>query len=201
MKARELAVEGAFEFVPEVFPDHRGLFVSPFQRDAFEAAVGRPLFPVAQLSTSTSRRGVLRGVHYTRTPPGCAKYVHCSRGRVLDVVVDLRVGSPTFGRWDAMELSGEDFRGVYLPTGVGHAFTALEDDSAVCYLLSRGYDPVNELALSPLDPELGLPWSDSSAPVLSERDRDAVSLAAARAAGLLPEYQECLQSDLAPDRG
>ncbi|GGS16378.1 MULTISPECIES: dTDP-4-dehydrorhamnose 3,5-epimerase family protein [Actinokineospora] len=179
MEARELAVGGAWAFTPDLHRDDRGLFVSPFEEREF-----RPLFPVAQVSTSVSRDGVARGVHYARTRPGCAKYVHCARGRVLDFVVDLRVGSPTFGQWDSVELA--DFRAVYLPAGLGHAFVALEPDSTVCYLLSRGYEPADELAVSLLDPELNLPIPAGA--VLSRRDRDAPTLAEALADGLLPHY-------------
>ncbi|GAA1307843.1 dTDP-4-dehydrorhamnose 3,5-epimerase [Saccharothrix xinjiangensis] len=186
MKARQLAVGGAWEFEPDVFPDDRGLFVSPFQQEVFTEAVGAPLFAVAQASASISRRGVARGVHYARRAPGCAKYVTCSRGRVLDLVVDLRVGSPTFGAWDSVELSGDGFRAVYLPPGLGHAFLALEDHSTVHYLLSRAYDPADELAVSILDPDLALPIPADA--VLSERDRAAPPLAGARDAGLLPVH-------------
>ncbi|MGW5050498.1 dTDP-4-dehydrorhamnose 3,5-epimerase family protein [Actinokineospora sp. NPDC004072] len=180
MRARELGVGGAWAVTPDIHRDDRGLFVSPFEERGF-----RPLFPVAQVSTSVSARGVARGVHYARTRPGCAKYVHCSRGRVLDFVVDLRAGSPTFGRWEGVELA--EFQAVYLPAGLGHAFLALEPDSTVCYLLSRGYEPADELAVSLLDPALGLPIPADA--VLSRRDRDAPTLAEALAADLLPHYQ------------
>lgn len=184
MKARELAVGGAWAFAPEPHRDDRGLFVSPFESAEFVAAVGHALFPVAQQSTSVSRYGVARGVHYAKTRPGCAKYVHCARGRVLDFVVDIRVGSPTFGRWDAVELS--EMQAVYLPAGLGHAFVALSDDATVCYLLSRGYEPADELAVSLLDPELDLPVPAGA--VLSERDRDAPTLSEALVNDLLPHY-------------
>ncbi|MEV5574407.1 dTDP-4-dehydrorhamnose 3,5-epimerase family protein [Spirillospora sp. NPDC052269] len=191
MDVRELAVEGALEFTPRVFPDERGTFVSPFQEPAFAAAHGAPLFPVAQTSFSRSRRNVVRGVHFTATPPGCAKYVCCVQGEALDIVVDLRTGSPTFGRWDAIHLDGRDFRSVYFPVGVGHAFVALSDDTVMSYLLSESYVPENELALSVLDPDLGLPIPDGVEPMLSERDRAALSLAEAQARGLLPDYRLC----------
>ncbi|MGI5270319.1 dTDP-4-dehydrorhamnose 3,5-epimerase family protein [Nonomuraea sp. CA-218870] len=190
MKARELAVEGAYEFVPQVFPDDRGLFVSPFQHTAFEAAVGHDLFPIRQTNHSRSRRGVVRGIHYTTTPPGTAKYVYCPRGRALDIVVDIRVGSPTYGRWESALLDPDEFRCTYLPVGVGHAFIALEDDTVMAYMLSEEYIPDNELALSPLDPALGLPIPDAwDRPLLSERDRAAPTLEEARRAGLLPGYR------------
>lgn len=188
MRHRELAVAGAYAFEPVVFGDERGTFVSPYQEKAFVAAVGRPLFPVAQVSRNVSRRGVVRGIHYTLTPPGTAKYVYCAGGRVLDLVVDLRVGSPTFARWDAVELAADTGRAVYFPPGVGHAFVALEDDSVVCYLLSAEYRAENELTLSVFDEEIGVRLPDGPPPILSERDRTARTLGEAAACGLLPEY-------------
>ncbi|MEU5987393.1 dTDP-4-dehydrorhamnose 3,5-epimerase family protein [Spirillospora sp. NPDC047418] len=195
MKSRRLAVTGAWEFTPDVFPDDRGLFVSPFQEAAFTEAVGRPLFPVTQTNHSRSRRGVVRGVHFTVTPPGSAKYVYCARGESLDIVVDIRVGSPTFGRWDATRLDQEDFRAMYLPVGVGHAFVALADDTVMSYLMSESYVAEHELAVSPLDPALGLPIPAGAEVVLSDRDRAAPTLAEAAAAGVLPDYDVCRELD------
>ncbi|MDR7276979.1 dTDP-4-dehydrorhamnose 3,5-epimerase family protein [Catenuloplanes atrovinosus] len=191
-RARQLAVGGAYAFTTPAFPDDRGVFLSPYQRAVFVEALGHPLFPVAQCSYSVSRRGVVRGVHYTATPPGCAKYVYCPRGRVLDIVVDLRVGSPTFGVHDAVELAGPDFPAVYLPVGVGHAFVALEDETVMTYLLSTEYRPENELAVAALDPALELPIPRDLTPVLSDRDRRAVTLSEALARGLLPSYEAAL---------
>jgi epimerase EvaD len=193
MRAGELTVSGAFVFTPDVFPDHRGSFVSPMQQHALLDTVGLPAFPVAQASYSKSRRGVVRGVHYTRTPPGCAKYVHCPHGRALDIVVDTRTGSPTFGSWDAVILDSEEAHAVYLPVGVGHAFVALTDETIVSYLLSAAYDPTNEAAVSVLDPAVALPIPPDLDPILSTRDREAPTLAQAAAAGMLPDYATCLQ--------
>jgi 5-epimerase len=191
MKSRRLAVEGALEFTPPVFLDARGLFVSLFQEAAFTAATGRVLFPVAQTSHSKSARGVLRGLHFTRTPPGGAQYVYCPHGEILDIVVDLRIGSPTFGQVDTVLLDQRDFRAVYFPVGVGHAYVALRDDSVVSYVLSAPYVPENEMSLAPLDPELRLPVPADIDPILSERDRKARTLAEAKAAGVLPDYAVC----------
>lgn len=191
MEIRELAVEGAVEFTPRAFPDERGLFVSPFQGEAFEKAVGHRLFRAAQTNHSRSRRNVVRGVHFTVTPPGTAKYVYCAQGAALDIVVDIRVGSPTYGKWDAVRLDPVDFRAMYFPVGVGHAFVALEDDTVMSYMLTSGYVAENELALSALDPELGLPIPAGIEPVMSERDIAAPTLAEAAAAGLLPDYTTC----------
>ncbi|MEU8382880.1 dTDP-4-dehydrorhamnose 3,5-epimerase [Streptosporangium sp. NPDC048865] len=193
MKSRSLAVAGAWEFTPQVFPDDRGLFVSPFQESAFTEVVGRRLFPVTQTNHSKSRRGVVRGVHFTVTPPGSAKYVYCARGESLDIVVDIRVGSPTFGRWDAVRLDQKDFRAVYFPVGVGHAFVALADDTVMSYLMSESYVTENELAVSALDPALNLPIPSDIETLMSDRDRVAPTLAEAEAMGLLPDYDLCCE--------
>lgn len=190
MQVRKLKVEGAHEFTPRQFGDHRGLFVSPFQQQAFQEALGRPGFPVAQTNHSTSRRGTVRGIHFTVTPPGTAKYVYCAHGRAVDIVVDLRVGSPTFGQWDAVEMDQTHFRASYFPVGVGHAFVALEDDTVMSYLLTSPYVAENELAVDVLDRELGLELPPELDLVQSDRDREALSFAAAREKGLLPGYAE-----------
>jgi dTDP-4-dehydrorhamnose 3,5-epimerase len=190
MQVRELAVRDAYEFTPPKFPDHRGLFTAPFQETAFAKALGHPL-RVAQTNHSVSRRGTIRGVHFADTPPGQAKYVYCPRGALLDVVVDLRVGSPTFGRWDAVRLDSADFRAVYLAEGLGHAFVALEEDTAMAYLCSSGYDPSGEHGITPLDPDLGLPWPTDITPILSDKDTEAPTLSQALADDLLPHYDTC----------
>ncbi|MBW4716287.1 dTDP-4-dehydrorhamnose 3,5-epimerase family protein [Saccharothrix obliqua] len=189
MQARELKIPGTFEFTPSVFPDDRGMFVSPYQEQAFTAAVGHGL-RIAQTNHSRSRRGVVRGLHYADVPPGQSKYVHCPRGRLLDVVLDIRVGSPTFGVWDAVELSEGAFNAVYVPEGVGHALMALEDETVASYLCSEGYNPRAERGLHPL--ALDLPWPADVTPVLSPKDAAAPTLEEARAAGLLPTYADCV---------
>jgi dTDP-4-dehydrorhamnose 3,5-epimerase len=183
---RALAVPGAWEFTPQVLTDERGDFVETYTQAIFLATVGHPLV-VAQANTSLSRRGTLRGLHYSVAPGGQAKYITCVAGAVLDVVVDLRVGSPTFGAFDAVRLDDERRGALYLGVGLGHAFLALSETATVTYLCSSAYAPGYELGISPLDPELGLPWPDDLAPyVLSERDAAAPTLAEAVAGGLLP---------------
>lgn len=190
MQARELKVTGAIEFTPRTFPDSRGVFASPFQGDAFAEAVGHRL-TVAQTNHSRSRRGTIRGLHFSDVPPGQAKYVYCPQGALLDFVVDIRVGSPTYGVWDAVRLDTVDFRAVYVPEGIAHGFVALEDDTVLSYLCSTGYNPGSEHGINPLDPDLGLPWSVEK-PILSEKDAAAPTLAEAAVAGLLPTYEACL---------
>ena len=190
MKAYELPISGAWVFEPTVFPDERGMFAAPFQGAAFREALGFDLV-VAQTNHSVSARGVIRGVHFADTPPGQAKYVYCARGTLLDVVVDVRVGSPTFGAHEAVELDGRSCRAVYLAEGLGHAFVALEDDTVMAYLCSTPYAPGREHGLSPLDPALALPWPADLPPVLSEKDAAAPTLAEAVDSGLLPEFAIC----------
>jgi dTDP-4-dehydrorhamnose 3,5-epimerase len=134
---------------------------------------------------------VVRGVHFADVPPGQAKYVTCVRGAVLDVVVDLRAGSPGFGRWQGVQLDDADRRAVYIAEGIGHGFCALSDEATLTYLCSETYAPDREHSVHPLDADLGIVWPADS-PVVSERDGAAPGLAEALAAGLLPDYEACL---------
>ncbi len=189
MKIRPLAVEGAFEVTPVQHRDPRGTFLEWYRFDALAAAVGHPL-DLAQANLSTSARDVVRGIHFADVPPGQAKYVTCVSGAVLDVVVDLRVGSPTFGASEAVLLDDEERRAVYLAEGLGHGFCVLSDSATVAYLCSSTYRPGHEHGVDPLDPDLGIAWPVTT-PLLSTKDAAAPPLAEARAAGLLPEYGAC----------
>jgi len=190
MKVRELLVPGAFEFTPIQHKDGRGVFLEWFKVERLAEAVGHPL-TLAQANLSVSAAGTLRGVHFADVPPGQAKYVSCPRGAVIDFIVDIRVGSPTFGICDAVRLDGVDRRAVYLSEGLGHAFLALEDDSTLTYLCSTGYSPGREHGINPLDPALGLPLPDGVDFLLSDKDKAAPTLAEAADQGLLPDWQAC----------
>ncbi|MEU1811110.1 dTDP-4-dehydrorhamnose 3,5-epimerase [Micromonospora sp. WMMD1076] len=189
MKIRPLGIEGAWEVTPRRHGDARGLFLEWYRSDRLAEAVGHPL-RLAQANLSVSARGVVRGIHFADVPPGQAKYVTCVRGAVLDVVVDVRAGSPTYGRWEAVRLDDTDRRAVYLAEGLGHGLCALTDDAMLSYLCSATYNPAAEHTVHPLDPELGIDWP-AATPLLSERDAAAPRLAEARAAGLLPGYDAC----------
>jgi dTDP-4-dehydrorhamnose 3,5-epimerase len=191
MHIRELAVAGAFEVTPRLFSDPRGTFLEYYQAAALEEAVGHRL-ALAQANCSVSARGVVRGVHFADVPPSQAKYVTCLAGAVLDIAVDIRVGSPTFGAWDSVLLDDRDRRAIYVAEGLGHAFMALTGDATVAYLCSAPYAPGREHGVHPLDPELGLGWPSDVPPLLSDKDAAAPTLAQAREAGLLPDYDECL---------
>lgn len=192
MRVRELAVPGAYQFIPPTFPDRRGVYCVPLQVGVLAEVVGyRPSF--AQVSSALSRRGAVRGPHYADIPPGQAKYVYCSNGAVLDFVVDIRIGSPTFGRYEAIRLDSTGCHAVYVPEGLGHAIVALEDDTVLTYLTSTSYNPAAEHGLNPLDPALGLPMPDDLDLILSDRDRSAPTLAEALVDGTLPRYEDCLE--------
>jgi dTDP-4-dehydrorhamnose 3,5-epimerase len=186
---RELDIEGAWVFEPKVFGDDRGSFHEWFKAPAFGESLGHR-FDLAQANCSVSRQGTLRGLHYADIPPGQAKYVKCVRGAVLDVIVDIRVGSPTYKKWEIVRLDDVDHHSVYLAEGLGHGFMALTDDATVVYLCSAGYAPEREHGINPLDPALGITWPDGIEPVLSAKDAVAPTLAEAEAAGLLPTWED-----------
>jgi dTDP-4-dehydrorhamnose 3,5-epimerase len=199
MKIEPLGVPDAWLCAPRVFDDERGSFLEWFRGDLLAEATGRR-FDVIQANHSLSRRGVVRGMHFADVPPGQAKFVYCPVGAVLDIVIDLRVGSPTFGVVKSVVLDDVDRRAVFLSEGLAHGFCALADNTSVNYLVSTAYQPSVEHAVSPFDPALGLPWpTDLGDLVASEKDAAAPSLAEVERAGHLPSYQQCLKryADLA----
>ena len=191
VQVRPLTIDGAFEITPQLHGDPRGVFLEWFKATTFREAVGHDL-DLAQANCSVSAAGVLRGIHFSDVPPGQAKYVTCITGAVLDVVVDIRVGSPTFGRWDSVLLDDTDRRGIYLGEGLGHAFMSLADSSTVVYLCSTGYAPGREHGIHPLDPAIAIPWPTTGRDGrqlerrLSERDAAAPVLSEMIEAGRLP---------------
>ena len=189
MQIRELAVPDSYTLDLVPHGDSRGRFTEWYRADVLSEPLGFGL-TLAQANHSVSARGVLRGVHFALVPPGQAKYVYCPAGRVLDVVVDVRVGSPTFGVHDTVLLDSEQPRAVYLSEGLGHAFVSLADNSSVTYLVSTGYSPGREFGVDPMDPDLGLPWPADLEFELSAKDREAPTLAEAQEQGLLPTYAE-----------
>ena len=190
MEIRELAVPDAYVLDLVGHGDSRGRFTEWYRADVLAGATGFGL-TLAQANHSVSARGSLRGVHFALVPPGQAKYVYCPAGRVLDVVVDVRVGSPTFGVHDSVLLDSEQPRAVYLSEGLGHAFVALTQASSVTYLVSTGWSPGREFGIHPLDPELDLPWPGDVEFELSAKDLAAPTLEQAREQGLLPTMEQC----------
>jgi dTDP-4-dehydrorhamnose 3,5-epimerase len=187
----KLSIDGAYLFRPQIHVDDRGQFLEWFQAAEFGGDLGHR-FELRQANVSVSRRGTIRGIHYADVPPGQAKHLICVRGAVLDVMVDIRVGSPRFGLVDAVELDSDSRHVLYLAEGLGHAFMALTDDATVVYLCSQPYTPEREHGINPLDPALGSPWPAGIEPVLSPKDADAPGLAQAAESGMLPDYETCL---------
>jgi len=190
MEFRPLAIEGAWEVTPRQFPDDRGVFLESFRGDKLAEHIGHRL-DVVQTNVSVSSRGTVRGIHFADVPPSQAKYVTALSGSLVDFIVDIRVGSPTFGRWDSVLLDPRDRRAVYLAEGLGHAFVALEDDTTAMYLCSAAYDPEREHGIHPLDPEVGLTFPAGLEPLLSPKDAAAPTLTEAAEQGLLPSYAAC----------
>ncbi|HAM27490.1 MAG TPA: dTDP-4-dehydrorhamnose 3,5-epimerase [Microbacteriaceae bacterium] len=191
MQIRELAIPDAWEFTPTQHRDDRGVFFEFYRFEKLEEAVGHP-FSLKQGNVSESSKGVVRGIHYALVPPGQAKYVSAPRGAFVDYIIDLRVGSPTFGSWDSVIIDDVDRRAVYLSEGLGHAIVSLTDRATVSYLVSEVFNPTRELGIDVLDPEIGLIFPpEIGDPLLSPKDTAAPTLAEALAAGLLPTWQEC----------
>lgn len=191
MRIEALNVADAWLCTPQQHPDERGLFLEWFRADLLAQQLGRT-FDVVQANHSVSRRGTVRGLHFADVPPGQAKYVYCSRGAVLDVVVDVRLGSPTYGAHAAVSLDDTDRRGVFIAEGLAHGFCALSDAADLTYLVSTTYNPAVERTVDPRDPVLALPWpTDLGELVLSDKDRTASSLDQARDNGTLPSYDDC----------
>ncbi len=190
MQIEPLSIEGAWVITPRQFPDPRGVFAEGFRADKLAEHIGH-VMAVMQTNISVSSAGALRGVHYASVPPSQAKYVTALSGAFLDFVIDIRVGSPTFGQWDSVLLDTSDRRAVYLSEGLGHALACLQDGTAV-YLCSEVYNPAAEKGVTPMDPQLGLALPDGFSPIVSDKDAAAPTLEQARADGLLPGYDECL---------
>ncbi|OBA80945.1 dTDP-4-dehydrorhamnose 3,5-epimerase [Mycobacterium sp. 1164966.3] len=191
MDVRELDVPGAWEITPALHGDSRGLFFEWLTDREFRAFAGHSL-DVRQANCSVSAAGVLRGLHFAQLPPSQAKYVTCVSGSVFDVVVDVRLGSPTFGRWASVLLDDSDRRTIYISEGLAHGFLALQDNSTVMYLCSTEYNPQREHTICAADPALAIEWPlvGGVAASMSDRDAAAPSLEEVCAAGLLPTWEE-----------
>jgi NDP-hexose 3,5-(Or5-) epimerase len=183
----ETKIAGAFLVRPDLLTDARGVFFESLRVGEFERATGAPFEP-RQINYSVSRRNTLRGIHSVTIPPGQAKYVTCVRGVLRDFMVDLRVGSPTFGEHVSTELDPVSGWGAYVPEGVGHGFLTMADDTCICYALSSEHVSGTQIDINPFDPELALPWGFTEPPLISDKDAQAPTVADIRSAGLLAEW-------------
>jgi len=169
----ETKLDGIALIEPQVFGDERGFFVETFSHERWrELGVG---VDFVQHNHSRSSKGTLRGLHF-QTEPGQAKLVRCVRGEIIDVAVDLRRGSPTYGQWEAHLLDDAKHRQLFVPVGFGHGFAVLSDVADVAYQVSSYYDPATEAGIAWDDPDVGVEWGVEN-PLLSDRDKNAPKLA------------------------
>jgi dTDP-4-dehydrorhamnose 3,5-epimerase len=186
VKLTPLSITGAYVVESPVWADQRGFFREWFKRSDFESA-GLD-FTIAQANLSMSKRGVVRGLHYTLAPEGQTKLVTCTYGELDDVIVDVRIGSPTFGKVEVIHLAAGEERNVLVPGGAAHGFCVTSELGALTYLLSSAFNPTMELEIDPFDHEINVPWPLRGEPVVSEKDAGAPSLAERLGAGELPIY-------------
>lgn len=188
---RELSIKGAYEITLNSFPDDRGFFSELFKHSTFSEQTGRTFSP-QQLNLSQSKKGALRGIHFADVPVGQAKYVQVLSGKIRDYVIDLRVGSVTFGSWEAVTLESPAKSALFLPEGLGHAFLALEEETLVAYLVSSEYNPSAEHAMNPEDIDISLDYLEFVDEVfISEKDRVAPSFQDLQHSQKLPTISAC----------
>jgi dTDP-4-dehydrorhamnose 3,5-epimerase len=186
MELTPLGIEGVWLAESPVWSDDRGFFREWFKSTDFKNATGRE-FGIEQANISLSSRGTLRGLHYSIAPRGQAKWITCVSGSIKDVIVDIRPESNSFGKWIQVELSGSSEQSVFISEGLGHGFLALEDNTAVAYLVSTPFSPIDEFEINPLDEKIGINWGmDLSELKISDKDKNAPTLAERLAEGKLP---------------
>jgi dTDP-4-dehydrorhamnose 3,5-epimerase len=184
-----LGIEGAWLAETPVWSDDRGYFLEWFKSGEVLAKTGFD-FSVKQANISLSNKGVIRGIHYSLAVGGQAKWVSCLSGSIVDVVVDIRPGSPTYKKVEYFDMKAGDGKALLIGPGLGHGFIALEDKTVISYLLTSPYSPELEFGVSPTDAELNIDWHlkslDGMNPVLSAKDREAPTLEARTQEGKLP---------------
>jgi dTDP-4-dehydrorhamnose 3,5-epimerase len=189
MKATPLSINGSWKIDFQRFDDNRGYFYESFKDEDFKSQIGRN-FVIKQTNTSSSSKGSVRGIHYALVPPSQAKLVQCQRGSIKDYVIDIRVGSPTFGKFEEIELNENSASAVFIEEGLAHAFVALENQTVVTYYVTEKYNPDREKGINPFDKTLNVKWPEIEL-VLSEKDKQAITLEEAKNQGLLPSFDEC----------
>ena len=189
MKAQPLSISGSWKIEFQKFDDNRGFFYESFKEEDFKNQIGRNL-NIKQTNTSSSSKGSVRGIHYALVPPSQAKLVQCQRGSIKDFVIDIRIGSPTFGKFEEIELNENSAAAIFIEEGLAHAFVALENQTVVTYYITEKYNTEKEKGLNPFDKTLNVKWPEIEL-LLSEKDKQAISLEEARSQGLLPTFDEC----------
>jgi dTDP-4-dehydrorhamnose 3,5-epimerase len=186
MELTPLGIEGVWLAESPVWSDNRGFFREWFKSEDIKVSTGRD-FEIEQANISLSSRGTLRGIHYSIAPRGQAKWITCVSGSIKDVIVDIRPDSKSFGQWIEVQLSGDSGKALLISEGLGHGFLALEDNTAVAYLVSTPFSPTDEFEINPLDEKIGINWGmDMSELKISEKDKKAPTLAERFNEGNLP---------------
>jgi dTDP-4-dehydrorhamnose 3,5-epimerase len=187
VKILSLGIEGVWLAESPVWSDDRGFFREWFKSADVKNATGRD-FGIEQANISLSSKGTLRGIHYSIAPRGQAKWITCVSGSIKDVIVDIRPDSKSFGQWIEVELRGDSGKAVLISERLGHGFVALEDNTAVAYLVSTPFSPSDEFEIYPLDKKIGINWGiDLSELKISGKDKIAPTLAERLAEGKLPK--------------
>ena len=176
MQIKKTMLDGVVHLTPKRFGDHRGFFAETFSKRAYsDVGIGAPF--VQDNHSLSAQVGTVRGLHFQAPPHAQAKLVRCGRGAIFDVAVDIRIGSPTWGQWVGFELRADNGAQLYIPAGFAHGFVTLLPDSEIVYKCSDYYAPETEGALRWDDPDIGIKWPLTSAPVLSGKDATAPLLA------------------------
>ena len=189
MRGLELGIKGCWEIELDHYNDSRGVFFESFKLNSLENIINRK-FEVKQSNTSISKMGSIRGIHFAQLPPSQAKYIQCNSGSILDFIIDVRVGSPTFKQHVSVKLDGNSRKAIFIEEGLAHAFSSLEDDTRVTYLVNQYFNPTNEKSINPFDEEIAINWGNSTY-ILSEKDRSAHSLDEMKNSNQLPVYEDC----------
>jgi len=186
MKLTPLEIEGVWVAESPVWSDDRGFFREWFKSDAIQIATGRD-FGIEQANISLSSKGTLRGIHYSIAPRGQAKWITCVSGAIKDVIVDIRPDSTTFGKWVEVELRGDSGKAVLISENLGHGFIALENNTAVAYLVSTPFSPNHEFEINPLDEKIAINWGMQLSDLkISDKDKKAPTLMERLSEGKLP---------------
>ena len=189
MKVTPLKIDGSWIIDLNIFEDGRGFFYESFRSEIAKKYFGRE-FSIKQSNTSVSKKGSVRGIHYALVPPSQAKYVQCQKGSIVDYIIDIRVGSPTFSQFVEVDLSATNPQAIFIEEGLAHAFVALEDETVVTYFVSENYNPEREKGINPFDSDLDIKWPNINLE-LSEKDKLAISLKEAQVQNLLPIFDDC----------
>lgn len=187
MNVEKLGLKGAWLFTPEIHKDTRGDFYEWFKADLIKE-VSDLQFDISQANFSESNFGVIRGMHYSLSKLGQAKYLTCTAGKIRDIILDIRINSKTFGRHIVVDLDSKFRKSVLIPSGLAHGFLSLANNSRVCYLQTSNFDPDYEFSIFPLDPSLQIEWNfPAESMIISDRDRNSPTFKTLKEQNLLPE--------------